>query len=78
MPVSRAGAGNRDSGVARHGSPAGELVDEADQATGRRGSSEGDAGLSGRIYGMLAKEMSDTSNRSKIIWVFATSRPDLL
>ena len=54
------------------------FVDEADQATGRRGASEGDAGLSGRIYGMLAKEMSDTDNRSKIIWVFATSRPDLL
>lgn len=54
------------------------FVDEADQATGRRGGSEGDAGLSGRIYGMLAKEMSDTRNRGKILWVFATSRPDLL
>jgi SpoVK/Ycf46/Vps4 family AAA+-type ATPase len=27
---------------------------------------------------MLAKEMSDTNNRGKILWVFATSRPDLL
>ena len=27
---------------------------------------------------MLAKEMSDTANRGKILWVFATSRPDLL
>lgn len=54
------------------------FVDEADQATGKRGGSEGDAGLSGRIYGMLAKEMSDTRNRGKIVWVFATSRPDLL
>jgi SpoVK/Ycf46/Vps4 family AAA+-type ATPase len=27
---------------------------------------------------MLAKEMSDTRNRGKILWVFATSRPDLL
>jgi SpoVK/Ycf46/Vps4 family AAA+-type ATPase len=27
---------------------------------------------------MLAKEMSDTRNRGRIIWVFATSRPDLL
>jgi SpoVK/Ycf46/Vps4 family AAA+-type ATPase len=27
---------------------------------------------------MLAKEMSDTKNRGKIIWIFATSRPDLL
>jgi SpoVK/Ycf46/Vps4 family AAA+-type ATPase len=27
---------------------------------------------------MLAKSMSDTRNRGKIIWIFATSRPDLL
>lgn len=54
------------------------FVDEADQMTGRRESGTGDSGLSGRVYGMLAKEMSDTANRGKIIWVFATSRPDLL
>jgi len=54
------------------------FVDEADQATGRRGGGEGDSGLSGRIYGMLAKEMADTANRGKILWIFATSRPDLL
>jgi AAA+ superfamily predicted ATPase len=54
------------------------FIDEADQATGRRDSGTGDSGLSGRIYGMLAREMSDTSNRGKIVWIFATSRPDLL
>jgi len=54
------------------------FVDEADQATGRRESGSGDSGLSGRIYGMLAKEMSETANRGKIIWIFATSRPDLV
>ena len=54
------------------------FVDEADQATGKRGASEGDGGLSGRIYAMLAKEMSDTDNRGKILWIFATSRPDLV
>lgn len=54
------------------------FVDEADQATGKRGGGDGDSGLSGRIYGMLAKEMSDTRNRGKILWIFATSRPDLL
>jgi hypothetical protein len=54
------------------------FVDEADQATGKRGVSEGDGGLSGRIYAMLAKEMSDTDNRGKILWIFATSRPDLV
>jgi SpoVK/Ycf46/Vps4 family AAA+-type ATPase len=54
------------------------FVDEADQMTGKRGGGEGDSGLSGRVYAMLAREMSDTGNRGKIIWIFATSRPDLL
>ena len=54
------------------------FVDEADQMTGRRGAGSSDSGVSGRVYGMLAKEMSDTRNRGRIIWVFATSRPDLL
>jgi hypothetical protein len=54
------------------------FIDEADQMTGKREGGSGDSGLSGRIYGMLAREMSDTSNRGKIVWVFATSRPDLL
>jgi AAA+ superfamily predicted ATPase len=54
------------------------FVDEADQAAGKRGGGDDDSGLSGRVYSMLAKEMSDTRNRGKIIWVFATSRPDLL
>ncbi len=54
------------------------FIDEADQATGKRDAGSGDSGLSGRIYGMLAKEMSDTANRGKILWVLATSRPDLL
>ncbi len=54
------------------------FVDEADQMTGKRGGGDGDSGLSGRVYAMLAREMSDTANRGKIIWIFATSRPDLL
>ena len=54
------------------------FVDEADQAMGKRGGGDGDSGLSGRVYAMMAKEMSDTKNRGKIIWIFATSRPDLL
>lgn len=54
------------------------FVDEADQAAGRRDGGDGDSGLSGRVYSMLAKEMSDTRNRGRIVWVFATSRPDLL
>ncbi len=54
------------------------FVDEADQAAGKREGGDTDSGLSGRVYAMLAKEMSDTRNRGRIIWVFATSRPDLL
>jgi len=54
------------------------FVDEADQATGKREGGIGDSGLSGRIYSMLAQEMADTKNRGRILWVFATSRPDLL
>jgi ATPase family associated with various cellular activities (AAA) len=54
------------------------FVDEADQAAGKRSGEDGDSGLSGRVYAMLAKEMSDTRNRGRIVWVFATSRPDLL
>ncbi|MHB2015600.1 MAG: AAA family ATPase, partial [Candidatus Xenobia bacterium] len=53
------------------------FIDEADQMTGKRGGGD-DSGVSGRIYAMLAREMSDTRNRGRIIWVFATSRPDLL
>lgn len=54
------------------------FVDEADQITGRRGGDAGDSGLSGRVYAALARAMSDTTNRGRILWMFATSRPDLL
>ncbi|MBI3925747.1 MAG: ATP-binding protein [Armatimonadetes bacterium] len=54
------------------------FVDEADQMTGKRGGGDSDSGLGGRVYAMLAQEMSDTNNRGRIVWVFATSRPDLL
>lgn len=54
------------------------FIDEADQITGRRNNEGGDSGLSGRVYGMLAAEMSKTENRGKIFWIFATSRPDLV
>ncbi len=54
------------------------FIDEADQALGRRDSGSNDSGLSGRVYGMFAQEMSRSSNRGKIIWILATSRPDLI
>lgn len=54
------------------------FIDEADQALGRRASGSGDSGVSSRVYSMLAAEMSDSRNRGKILWVLASSRPDLI
>jgi hypothetical protein len=54
------------------------FVDEADQALGKRASGDNDSGLSGRIYSMMATEMSRPENRGRIVWVLASSRPDLI
>src|SRR4029077_4336949 len=54
------------------------FIDEDDQSLGRRDASGGDSGISGRIYSMLAEEMGNSSNRGSIIWVLASSRPDLI
>lgn len=54
------------------------FIDEADQTLGRRASGEGDSGLSGRLYSMIAQEMSDPGNRGRLLWVLASSRPDLI
>lgn len=53
------------------------FIDEADQTLGKRNTS-GDSGLSGRIYSMIAQEMGAADNRGKILWVLASSRPDLI
>lgn len=54
------------------------FIDEADQSLGRRDSGTSDGGLSGRLYGMMAQAMGDGSNRGKLLWVLASSRPDLI
>ncbi|HEY3375962.1 MAG TPA: AAA family ATPase [Armatimonadota bacterium] len=54
------------------------FIDEADQTLGKRDAGSGDSGLSGRVYSMMAEEMSQTKNRGKILWVLASSRPDLI
>lgn len=54
------------------------FIDEADQTLGRRDSGSGDSGLSGRLYAMIAQEMSDSSNRGRVLWILASSRPDLI
>ena len=53
------------------------FIDEADQALGKRSSGD-DSGVGGRVYGMMAEEMSRGSNRGKIVWILASSRPDLI
>ena len=54
------------------------FIDEADQALGRRDAATGDSGVGGRIYSMLAEEMGSSTNRGRVIWVLASSRPDLI
>lgn len=54
------------------------FVDEADQALGKRDTGGNDSGVSGRVYQMMAEEMSNTRNRGKIVWILASSRPDLI
>jgi len=54
------------------------FIDEADQTLGKRNTGDSDSGISGRVYSMMAEEMSDTNNRGKIVWVLASSRPDLI
>lgn len=54
------------------------FVDEADQSLGSRQGGSGDSGVSSRVYSMMAQEMSDTDNRGKILWVLASSRPDMI
>lgn len=53
------------------------FIDEADQALGKR-NTEGDSGVGGRVYSMMAKEMSDATKRGRVLWILASSRPDLI
>lgn len=54
------------------------FIDEADQALGQRASGSGDSGVSSRVYSMIAKEMSNPRNRGRLVWILASSRPDLI
>jgi len=57
--------------------PVAVMIDEADAALGDR-SSEGDSGVSSRVFSQIAQAMSDTRYRGKIIWFLVTARPDLM
>jgi len=54
------------------------FIDEADQTLGKRDAGSNDSGLSGRLYSMIAQEMADSNNRGRIMWILASSRPDLI
>jgi SpoVK/Ycf46/Vps4 family AAA+-type ATPase len=53
------------------------FIDEADQNLGKRDSND-ESGVSGRLYSMMAEEMSKPTNRGRILWILASSRPDLI
>jgi SpoVK/Ycf46/Vps4 family AAA+-type ATPase len=53
------------------------FVDEIDQAFGSRGE-RGDSGVSQRIWAKFSEIQSDTSYRGRILWMWATNRPDIM
>ena len=58
-------------------SPIAVIVDEADAQLGDR-SSNGDSGVSNRVFAQIAQFMGDTELRGKVVWFLLTCRPDLL
>lgn len=55
------------------------FIDEIDQAMGQRNTGQaGDSGVSARMFARILQEMSNASNRGKILWVAATNRTDIL
>ncbi|MFN8396948.1 MAG: AAA family ATPase [Bacteroidia bacterium] len=57
--------------------PVAVMIDEADAYLGQR-NSEGDSGVSSRVFSMIASFMSNTENRGRIVWFLVTARPDLM
>ena len=53
------------------------VVDEADAVFGNR-NSDGDSGVSTRVFAAFAAHLGDSSLRGRELWVAMTSRPDLL
>jgi len=53
------------------------VVDEADAVFGTR-ESDGDSGVSGRVFAAFAAHIGDSTLRGRELWVAMTSRPDLL
>ncbi|MES2693267.1 MAG: AAA family ATPase [Verrucomicrobiota bacterium] len=53
------------------------VVDEADAVFGNR-ASDGDSGVSTRVFAAFAAHLGDSSLRGRELWIAMTSRPDLL
>ena len=53
------------------------VVDEADAVFGTR-ETDGDSGVSGRVFAAFAAHIGDSTLRGRELWVAMTSRPDLL
>ena len=54
------------------------FIDEFDQSYGRRVTSDGDSGVSRRVFAMFNAFLSDDSHQGKIVFGAATNRPDLI
>jgi SpoVK/Ycf46/Vps4 family AAA+-type ATPase len=55
------------------------FVDEIDQAMVRRDSGQsGDSGVGARMFARILEEMSNGTNRGRILWVAATNRADII
>lgn len=54
------------------------FIDEFDQNQAQRGSFDGDSGVSKALLKKMLEVMSDTTLRGKVLWIFASNRPDLI
>jgi len=55
------------------------FIDEIDQAIGQRDTGQsGDSGVGARMFARILEEMSNPTNRGRILWVAATNRADII
>jgi DNA polymerase III delta prime subunit len=64
--------------LARELSPVVFFIDEFDQMTGSKRSAGSGDPVGGNLFSALLRFMSDPSLRGKVIFIFATNRPDLI
>jgi len=57
--------------------PVAVMIDEADAMMGTR-DTQGDSGVSKRVFGQIASFMSNPKHRGRIIFFLVTARPDLM